>query len=86
LSVRRRQKLWASSVPYEKSAAASSALIVAFVLLLGTLAEPESGLIHDQRTAWLALAGLPFAIAAIFCVEYKVRNRRQTSRKPPIGK
>jgi membrane associated rhomboid family serine protease len=74
------------ALPYEKSAIASGALIVAFLLFLGTLAEPQTGRIRDQIAAWLAIFGLPFAIAAVFYVEYSFRNRRIDSPRRSSSK
>ena len=61
---------------YEKSVIVSAALIVVFVFFLGALAEPETGRIQDQRAAWLALIGLPVAIAVVFYIGYKVHKKR----------
>jgi hypothetical protein len=61
----------------EKSAILSCALIVTLVLFLGMLADPQSGQIRDQRAAWLGMAALPVAIAAVIYVEYRSRNRHR---------
>ena len=74
------------TLPYEKSAIASGALIVAFLLFLGTLAEPQTGRIQDQLAAWVAISGLPFAIAAVFYVEYRFRIRRTDSPRRSSSK
>jgi hypothetical protein len=71
-------------LPYERSAIVSGVLLVAFLLLLGALAEPQTGRIQNQVAAWLAIFALPFTIAAVFYVEYRFRNRRTTSpRRSP---
>jgi hypothetical protein len=60
---------------------AAVALIVAFLFFMGMLAEPQTGRIQDQRAAWLALIGLPVAVAAVFYIEYRFRNKRMASSK-----
>ena len=82
------RKTAGSALAYEKSAVAAGALIVVFLFFLGMLAEPQSGEIRNQRAAWLAFLALPFAIAAVFYVEYRFRNRRIASsvnRSSPQG-
>jgi hypothetical protein len=74
------------TLPYEKSAIVSGALIVASLLLLGTLAEPQTGRIENQIAAWLAIFGLPFAIAAVFYGEYRLRNKRTPSPRRSSSK
>jgi hypothetical protein len=71
------------TLPYEKSAIASAVLIVAFLLFLGTLAEPQTGRIFHQQAAWFAILGLPLAIAAVVYVEYRSRNRHSPRRSVP---
>jgi hypothetical protein len=78
---KRRRKCEDLTFPYEKSAIASGALIVAFLLFLAMLAEPQSGRIRDQRAVWVAMIALPFAIAAVFYVEHRLRNRHRSARK-----
>lgn len=81
VSKRNRRKGEGTAFAYEKSALVSFALIVAFLFVLGMLAEPQTGRIRDQRAAWLALIGLPVAVAAVFYIEYRVHNKRVSSRK-----
>ena len=67
--------------PYQKSLLVSSALIVALVLILGTLADPRSGQIRAPYWAWLALAVFPASVAAVFSIEYRMRNKRGVTCK-----
>jgi hypothetical protein len=62
---------------------ATGALIAAFVLVLGVLADPKSGQITVSFWAWLALAVFPVSVAAVFFVEYRLRNKRGGSRRHP---
>jgi hypothetical protein len=75
VSRRIRRKGQEKAFAYEKSAIFSAVLIVAFVFVLGALADPQTGRIENQRAAWLALIGLPVAVAVVFYIEYKVHKK-----------
>ena len=62
--------------PYGKSVIASSALLLASMLVLALLSDPQSGQIRTPYLAWLIVAALPIAIGAVFFAESRWLNRR----------
>jgi cobalt-zinc-cadmium efflux system outer membrane protein len=65
--------------PYAKSVVASCGLVVAFILALAMLADPQSGDFRAPGLAALLLASLPTTIVAVIYLEFRWRNKR---RKP----
>jgi hypothetical protein len=83
MSKRRVRQRSEPAFPYGKSLIASGVLIAVFMLVLGTLADPKSGQITASFWVWLALAVFPVSAAAVFYVEYRLRNKRGASRRRP---
>ena len=65
--------------PYGKSVVASSALLLASMLVLALISDPQSGKIRTPYLAWLTVAALPIAIGGVFFAEFRWRN------KHPVG-
>jgi len=65
--------------PYGKSVVASSALLLASMLLLALISDPQSGQIRTPYLAWLTVAVLPIAIGVAFFAECRWRS------KHPLG-
>jgi hypothetical protein len=76
VSRRDRRKGKEKALAYEKSAIVSAMLIVAFLFVVGALADPETGRIQDQLAAWIALIVLPIAVVAVFYIEYRIQKKR----------
>ena len=76
MSKRRIRRSADPSFPYGKSVIASGGLIVAFMLVLFLVADPRSGEIRSPTLAYLVLAALSVVIAIVFCVEFRLRNKR----------
>jgi hypothetical protein len=55
------------------------------MLLLALLADLRSGEIRSPALAWMALAGLPILIAAVFYIEHRSNIIRQARRNCPNG-
>ena len=61
--------------PYGKSLVASSALLLASMLVLALISDPQSGQIRTPYLAWLTVAALPIAIGVVFFAEFRWRNK-----------
>src|SRR5215471_14328181 len=61
--------------PYGKSVIASSALLLASMLVLALISDPQSGQIRTPYLAWLTVAALLIAIGVVFFAEFRWRNR-----------
>jgi hypothetical protein len=61
--------------PYGRSVIASSALLLASMLVLGLLSDPQSGQVRTPYLAWLTVAALPIAIGVVFFAEFRWRNK-----------
>jgi hypothetical protein len=63
------------SFPYGKSVIVSSALLLASMLVLAIISDPQSGQIRTPYLAWLTVAALPIAIGVVFFAEFRWRNK-----------
>jgi hypothetical protein len=61
--------------PYGKSVIASSALLLASMLALALLSDPQTGQIRTPYLAWLTVAALPIAIGVAFFAECRWRSK-----------
>ena len=64
------------SFPFWKSLIASSAWLLASMLTLALLSDPQSGQIRTPYLAWLTVAALPIAIVFMFFAESRWLSRR----------
>jgi len=62
-------------LPYGKSVVASSALVLASMLVLALISDPQSGQIRTPYLAWLTVAALPIAVGVVFFAEFRWRNK-----------
>jgi hypothetical protein len=69
--------------PYGRSVIGACGLVVSAMLLLALLADLRSGEIRSPALAWMALAGLPVLIAAVFYIEHRSNIIRQARRNSP---